>query len=180
MKSLPRLALLGALGGTALAFTLGGNMGHAADRPTDPLAFAEDLQQALEGVAKKHGMSVEEVYQKAVEQRVAGRLWAKGRQALVAPDLYVETQSASNTLQIQGGAPWKGAPLHGPPELVVVSGKKVLGALQLPKDARPQDATFLWFGEDRVHVLEGARLRGGYVKRHAPTPQSGEDTPPKR
>ncbi len=129
-------------------------------RGGDTASLDQDLAQALEQVARKHGVEPEALRKRLAEQRFSERLYRKGGLVLVDPGVYLAPDEPHNTLVLDAGKRWTGA-ARGEQELALVQGGEVVGSLRLPRHFDPRKALFAWFSGRGIHYVDGARLAGG-------------------
>lgn len=124
--------------------------------------FASDYIQALEQLAKKHNLTMEEARRKAMTVHFGQPVFPRGSK-VISETLHV-VDGPRNTL-VLSGTTWTGD-LKNRAELVVIHNGKVLPTIGLgaAHDAR-QGTVVILFSPDRIDYLDWTTLRGGSFSR---------------
>jgi hypothetical protein len=123
--------------------------------------FTSEYIQALEQLAKKHDLTMDEVRRKAMLVHFGGVLFPAGSK-VISSTLYV-VDGPRNAL-VLGGTDWTGGSKDQSELLVIVDGK-VLSTVNLPQRDARQGTTILLFSPDRIDYFDWTGLRGGFFPR---------------
>jgi hypothetical protein len=134
--------------------------------PEDYQLFME-IQKSIEAVGKKHNKTPEEIHR--IYQRVALTAdtipkFGKGGVSSLREDVYIVNNNKKNEL-ILGGNQWIGNTGNSP-ELVILTGHKVLGTFPISNLPSKDDFIFVVFNGEQAKYFDWKTLSGAVTYRH--------------
>jgi hypothetical protein len=123
--------------------------------------FAADYVQSLQELAKKHGMSMEDVRRKAMLVHLGEAAYPPGSK-VISENLHV-VDGANNAL-VLSGKKWTGRSSRQAEFVIVHDGRVLASGSVGTQDAR-QGTTVILFSPNRIDYLDWTTLRGGSFRR---------------
>ncbi len=155
--------------GSALTtIVLGGMMAYTAERATPTPQALDEVEQALEAIAAKHGTAPHKLLQGMMERQLAQPYPLKGGTNVIGKDIFAIPGEERNAFVLGSQrTSWRGAP-RAQSELVLLANQSVLASIPMPKNVSPRELTFVLFQPEKVFFVDGESFRVGHLNRPKP------------